>query len=456
MKRAVRPRSTITELLWKGGSEMRQRTRASGTLRRAAVAGLLAVAMVSTGLNSIAGKAATSTDVDASVITSWNATAVSTIVVDAGKANVEAFIWLAFVHAAMYNAVEGITRDYELYQWNQRGPRSASPEAAAAAAAHRLLLYYFPASKARLDAALTASLASVQDGSDEMKGVVYGERAADRIIELRMNDGRNAPLPYDKPPGPGVWEPTPPTFTPFFGTWISRLLPMTLESPSQFRPGPPPALTSAQYTADFNEVKAFGSKTNSSRTDAQTETAWFFSDTAIGPLQAAFRDLATRHSMDISDAARMFAVVEVSIADASIATWDAKFTYGFWRPITAIQRADTDGNPDTAADPTWEPLFVTPPYPDYTSGLTSVVGSSGRALSRILGNGRVDLNITSIAAGQGGPPVTRHYELASTLNADAIDARMYLGIHFRTADAVGNQLGATVADWVMDHEFQPI
>jgi hypothetical protein len=422
------------------------------TLRRTTVVGAVAISMLSASLGHTT-YAASSTDVDPSVVSSWNETAVSTVVTDAGKANVEAFLWFAFVHLAMYNAVVGITREYELYEWDQRGPRTASPEAAAAAAAHRLLLHYFPASQARLDAALTASLANVTDASDEAKGVAYGERAADRIIELRINDGRNADLTFPMPLGPGVWRPTPPGFLPFFEPWISQVRPMTRLSPSQFRPGPPPALTSKRYTADFNEVKALGSKTNSARTPEQTETALFFSDTAFGPLQAALRDLAMRRSMDISDAARMFAAVDVSIADTAIATWDAKFTYGFWRPITAIQLAADDGNPATVADPTWEPLLVTPPYPDYTSGLTGTIGSASRALSRILGGGRVDLNITSVAAGLPGPPLTRHYEFASQINADVIEARVTGGIHFRTADVVGNRLGTKVADWALDHEF---
>jgi hypothetical protein len=388
--------------------------------------------------------AASSANVDPSVVSAWNATAVSTVVTDAGQANAEAFLWFAFVHLAMYNAVVGITRDYALYNWDERGPRSASPEAAAAAAAHRLLLHYFPASQTRLDGALAASLANVTDGPAESNGVQYGERAADRIIELRTNDGRNGTLTFDRPPEPGVWRPTPPGFLPFFEPWIR---------PSQFRPGPPPALTSKRYATDFNEVKALGSKTSSLRTQQQTQTALFFSDIAFGPLQAALRDLAMRRSMNISDAAHMFAAVDVSIADTAIATWDAKFTYGFWRPITAIQLAGDDGNTHTVADPTWEPLLVTPPYPDYTSGLTGTIGSASRALSRILGGGRVDLNITSVAAGLPGPPVTRHYEFASEINADVIEARITGGIHFRTADVVGNRLGTKVADWALDHEF---
>jgi hypothetical protein len=399
-----------------------------------------------------AAAAKTSADVDPAVIRDWNATAVATIAVDAGKANAEAFMWFGFVQAATYNAVVGITRDYELYDWNKRGPRSASPEAAAAAAAHDVLLYYFPASQGRLDTQLAASLGGVTDGPAKEQGIRYGEAAAAHFIALRVNDGRNAPITFDVPPGPGVWRPTPPTFTPFFDPWLGQVTPLTMTSSTQFRPGPPPAMTSAKYTAEFNEVKTLGAKVGSTRTPQQTETALFTTDVAIGPYQAALRDLTARHAMDISDTARLFAAVDMSITDAVIAVWDSKYHFGFWRPISAIQLADTDGNDDTLADPTWEPFVSTgtPPYPDYVSGFNGVTGAYTASLSRILGAGALDLNITSAAAG-----VTRHYDTASALNRDGIDGRVYLGIHFRTADEVAIDMGTQVANWALDHYFQP-
>jgi hypothetical protein len=239
-----------------------------------------------------------------------------------------------------------------------------------------------------------------------------------------------------------------------FDPWLGQVKPMMMTSSTQFRPGPPPALTSALYTADFNEVKAVGAKVGSTRTAEQTETALFTTDIAIGPYQAALRDLTARHAMDISDTARLFAAVDMSITDAIIAVWDSKYHYGYWRPITAIQLADTDENSDTVADPTWEPFVLTPPgtppYPDYVSGFNGVTGAFTGSLSRILGGGALDLNITSAAAG-----VTRHYVSASALNQDGIDGRVYLGIHFRTADEVAIDMGTSVANWGLDHYFQP-
>ncbi len=261
---------------------------------------------------------------------------------------------------------------------------------------------------------------------------------------------------FDVPLGPGVWRPTPnptpppPPFAPFFDPWLSQLRPLLLDSPSQFRPGPPPAMTSAAYTADFNEVKLVGSATSTVRTPEQTDTARFIAGSTIPLVSSSLRDLAARHQLDISDSARLFAAVTMSAADAVITSWDSKFHFGLWRPLTAIQLADTDGNPDTAPDPGWLPLIPNPPYPDYTSGLNSIVGAVTRALSGTLGlgGGRIDVNIT--VAG-----VTRHYEFATQLNQDAIDARVWSGIHFRFADLAGIATGTQVGDWALDNYFQP-
>ena len=223
-----------------------------------------------------------------------------------------------------------------------------------------------------------------------------------------------------------------------------------LDSLTQFRPGPPPAIASDLYVEEFEEVRDFGVKEGSQRSDTQTETAFFFSDTGIGPLQAALRDLVTRRGLDISDSARLLAAVDLSIADSIGAVWDAKFFYGWWRPITAIREADTDGNPETAAVPGWEPLVVTPPYPDWPSGLSAVIGATSTALSRLNADGRVDLTITSVAAG-----VTRHYDDPDTFVEDVIDARVWEGIHFRTADETGAAMGIQTADWALDHHFEP-
>ena len=399
---------------------------------------------------------------DPAVIRAWDAIAVSTIAGPApngaGKANVEAFLWLPFVQAAVYNAVNGITGEYELYKWNVKAPKGASPQAAAAAAAHGVLMEYFgtgdyansDAIAANLTAQLATSLGQIPDGLPKEQGIRYGERAVERLVELRQNDGRNAAITFDEPAAAGVWRPTPPAMAQFFDPWLGQVEPFVMDSPSQFRPGPPPAISSDLYVEEFEEVRDYGVNVGSLRTAAQTQTALFFTDVTIGPLHAGLRDLATRRGLDISDSARLFAAVTISMGDAAIAVWDAKFQYGWWRPITAIREADTDGNDETAGVPGWTPLIGTPPYPDWTSGLNGVVGAASTALARLSPDGLMDLNLTSAAAG-----VTRHYDVAADIQHDAIDARVFSGIHFRTADEVGATTGTQVANWALDHYFAP-
>jgi hypothetical protein len=399
---------------------------------------------------------------DPAVISAWNAIMVSTIAGPApngvGKANVEAFFWFPFVQAAVYNAVNGITGEYELYDWNANGPKGASPQAAAAVAAHGVLMEYFGTGDfvnsdtiaANLNAALATSLGQIPAGVPKDQGIHYGERAAERLVELREDDGRFAPVVFDMPLAPGVWRPTPPALAPFFGAWLGQVKPFVLDSPSQFRPGPPPPIMSDLYVEEFEEVRDYGVNVGSLRTPAQTETALFFSDVGVGPLQAGLRDLVTRRGLDISDSARLFAAVGLSLADTAFAVWDAKFHYGWWRPITAIREADTDGNPHTAGVPGWTPLIVTPPYPDWPSGLCGVMGAASTALSQLNADGRVDLSLSSLAAG-----VTRHYDLAADIQHDAVDARVFSGIHFRTADEVAIRMGTQVANWALHHHFAP-
>ena len=390
---------------------------------------------------------------DAAVIADWNATTVATLVTDAARSPAEAYVYFAFTHVAMYNAVVGITGKYRPYRWHAHGPGWASSEAAAASAAYHLLLHYFPASKPRLDAAYAASLAGTPDGASERAGVRFGKCAAHHIINLRADDGRYAPLEFTKPVGPGVWRPTaesPVPFAPFSTTWMAELKPLVLNDADQFRPRPPPALTSARYAREYNEVKDLGGATGSLRTEKQTQAALFFSDIGVGGLQAALRDLVTRRGLNISESARLLAVTNVAAADGFVSAWDAKFHYGFWRPTTAIQLGDTDGNDATDPDPTWKPLILNPPYPDYTSGLNTAVGAISRAVAKVLGTNRIDLFITSVAAAE-----TRHYRFAGRLNRSAINARIWSGLHFRTADVVGNHRAQHIARYVFHREFRP-
>ncbi|WAZ24113.1 vanadium-dependent haloperoxidase [Streptomyces cinnabarinus] len=387
---------------------------------------------------------------DSEVITDWSRTAVEVVSVDARKPTVEPFIWYAFVSAAVYNAVVGIEGRYTPYKWDVRGPRHASSEAAAAAAARRVLLTYFPASESRIEAAYSASLAKVPEGRARDAGVAFGERAAEHLVELREGDGRDAPLTYERSPGPGVWRPELPGYRPFANPWLGKMRPMLLDSPDQYLPGPPPGLTSKRYARDFAEVKAMGARGSAERTAEQTETALFFTDPLPQQLQAAYRERVTRRGTDIVEAARLFAAANTASADATITTWNAKLTYALWRPVTAIRQAHTDGNPSTGGDPSWRPLTNTPPYPEYIGGHCANDGAVMAVLDRLTG-GDIDLRVYSAVTG-----TTRTYTDSADFNRDVIDARVWEGIHFRTADVVGNRVGRKIGRFAVAHYFKPV
>jgi hypothetical protein len=227
-----------------------------------------------------------------------------------------------------------------------------------------------------------------------------------------------------------------------------------VRSGAQFDPGPPPSLTSARYTRDFAEVKALGSIGSLDRTPEQSETATFYSGNPGVQLTLGLVDEAATRNLDIVDSARMFAAVLMSVADASIAIWYSKHHYGFWRPITAIRLADTDGNPATSPDPAWTPVIATPPYPDWVSGYNGVVGAYTRALQEVLGTRHLRLTLISTAFPLGDPRRTRHYDSGRTVRGDVIDARVWLGLHFRSADTAAARMGQQVARYALSHYFR--
>ncbi len=391
---------------------------------------------------------------DPAVITTWNQHAIATLTLapaagGPGKVPPEVFLYLSFVHAAMYNAVNGITGEYELYRWNVRAPMGASPEAAAAAAAHRVLRTYFGdlgTIGADLDTKLAASLDAIPDGAAKNQGIRYGRRAADRIIALRANDGRNASVAVPPATEPGDWEPTPGT-TGFLAAWYGYIDPMAVADVTAFDPGPPPQIGSDLYREELEEVRVYGAAGSTERTADMTATALFFAQTPIA-MQGAVRRFASENGLNISERARLFVALEFSLADALQAVWYAKHKYMWWRPITAIRKAEMDGDPLTAGDPEWTSLLAAPPYPDWPSGLCSVIGAVSTVTSRF-NDGAFDLTITTPSAGE------RHYTDADTFHRDAVNARVWSGIHFRTADAVSIDIGIDVGNYVLDHYFAP-
>ena len=392
-------------------------------------------------------------DGNPAVIADWNAIAVSTLAADTTKQGVETILYTAFVQAAVYNAVVGVEGRYAPYRFHAHAPRGSSAQAAAVAAAYTILVTSVPSAKAALDADYAASLAQIPDGKAKTHGIAFGIRAAASLMRLRAGDGRNAPILFTQPPAAGVWRPTPPAFLPMSAPWFAFVTPLLVHSATQFAPPAPPALTSARYTRDFNEVKAMGSLTSTERTAAQTSTATFFSGNALVQYNAALRDQVTVRHLDIVDAARMFAAIDMSVADSEITVWRAKYVYGFWRPITAINLADTDGNPNTAPDPSWVPLFNTPNYPEYSSGYNVFNSTVVHGLEGLFQT-RQHLHLTLIST--AAPGVVRQYDSGPALLQDVVDARVWNGFHFRSADIASRNLGGQLAAWTLDHYFQPV
>ncbi len=376
----------------------------------------------------------------------WNLVASQVTGIDAALPAALMSIPMSYVQSAVYNAVAGVEGGRPLYDWEARGPRCASADAAAASAARTVLLHYFPSSVARVGPAFDAAMAAVPDGRAKVDGLAFGQRAAEHILDLRAGDGWQASVPYTVTPAPGVWEPTPPAYAPVLAAWLGRMKPFFAGRPDQFRPGSPPRLTSARYARDVQEVADLGSSTSTTRTPEQTEIARFFGGNLTDQLNAGYRDHITRHHLDAGAASLYLAVANMAQSDAVIGAWDAKLHYSFWRPITAIRLADTDGNARTTADPTWTPLLTTPPFPDYVSAHTVVMGSVTTALGRLERTGHVDLNLPSAVTG-----TVRHYETGEQLRADGIGARVWAGIHFRNSDEVGDRMGARLGAWIGSH-----
>jgi hypothetical protein len=437
--------------LLQGSSSSTSRRKAYLRSWLAAVAAAILLATLASGAATAATPTTMAAD-DPTVISDWNEIAVTTLLGDTTKQLVEDFLYMGFVQAAVYDAVVGVEGRYAPYRFHAHAPHGTSAQAAAVAAAHKVLVTDVPSAQASLDAAYAASLAKLPDGKAKTRGIAFGTRAADHLIRLRANDGRNAPILFTQPPAPGVWRPTPPGLLPMSAPWMGFVRPLLVRSATQFAPPPPPALTSARYTRDFNEVKALGSLTSTERTEAQTSTAQFFSGNALVQYNTALRDQVTVRDLGIVDAARMFAAIDMSLADAEISVWYAKYVDGFWRPITAINLAGTDGNPATVADPTWVPLLTTPPYPEYPSGYNVVNSTVTHGLENLFRTRHLQLTLGSTSV----PGVQRHYDSGRVLRRDVVDARVWLGIHFRFADTAAREIGRQLTAWTLDHYFQPV
>ncbi|MFG3580586.1 vanadium-dependent haloperoxidase [Micromonospora chersina] len=355
----------------------------------------------------------------------------------------------AMVHGAIYDAVNAIAgTPYQPYLTAPAADGSESVDAAVAAAAYRVLDATFPDQHDALTARYAESLAAIPDGRAKRRGIEVGARAGAAMIAARRDDGAFGPQTFPVGTEPGQWRPTPPAFA-NDGGWVGHMRPFVLPSASMFRTSGPPALTSAQYTRDYDEIKAVGSAGSTVRTADQTEAAIWWHDRRLGEWEIK-RQLVTTQRLTALQAARMFALVDVAEADAVIACFNEKEAWNRWRPITAIRLGDTDRNPATAADPDWTPLLVTPPHPDYTSGHTCNTGATMSALAYFFG--RDDIPFDAYSADSG---TRRYFSGFSEALTEVINARVWGGIHTRTADVQGARIGLATTAYVVRHQFRP-
>ena len=389
----------------------------------------------------------------ADVVTDWNARTVQYSVA-AARPGPSFVIDIAVVQAAVYDAVQAIEGDYQPLCAGIPGG-SGSTVAAAATAARDVLVDRFPNQAMAIQNDYENYVAGI-DPADP--GFEVGHAAAACTIAARSTDGSFPDPPW--PPfiggtDPGVWRPTP--TAPFAAEWLGSMTPFTMRSPSQFRPGPPPDLNSPEYTRAYNEVKNYGGSTVGLRSEEQTELAKFWNSNFPAVMYRLSRDLAASHMLSVSESSRLLALVDISIADATIAAWDSKRYYLFWRPVAAIRLGDNDGNPKTEGDPSWNTfLGTTPPYPDYTSGANILVAAGTRAMSLYFGSNEMEFTLNTTSTGVLAPvhPV-RSYRKFSEVRDEVVEARILQGIHFRFADVAARKQGEHIAQWANSHYFRP-
>jgi PAP2 superfamily len=404
----------------------------------------------------------------------WNTIAEDTVV-GSSAFQPEGFLYMAYPSAAVYDAVVAIEGGFEPYGPPITAPPGASVDCAVVEAAYRTLRYYFssfPGLVANLDGYYAEALSNFGGcTADGGAGTLVGQTAATNIIELRTDDGRMTPINVTSsfptlPPAPGVWRLTPPFAAPQT-PWIGEVLPFVLLSLDQFLPDPPPSLQSGEWVEAFNETKAYGALNGSARTDEQTFIAKFWSANVVRQYNRVVRDITDAHSL--LETARLAAMVNVIGADSLMATFDAKYHYLFWRPVTVIDPTAVttdgfgpvpgynDGNPGTVEQTGWLSLLTTPNHPEYPSAHGTITSAVAEVLTTFLGTNRIDLDIYGLDP--AGPPgnldAVRHFDKVNDLRHEIIDARVWVGYHYRFSVVAGVVLGRQVAKFDLRHAFQP-
>jgi hypothetical protein len=410
--------------------------------------GKICAATVLTVLSVVSVPAAQADTPRQNAVITWNVhaeTAIFDVAKQSPTATARSF---AIVQGAVYDAVNAIAgTPYEPYLVAPRTRPGDSTPAAVATAAYRTLVWLFPAQADSLRARYDESLAAIPDGPSERGGIAVGEAAATAMINARRDDGAFSDATWPVGTAPGQWRPTPPGFLQT-GAWFATLKPFVVD-PKPYRVPGPPALTSSAWARDFNEIKSLGSATSTTRTPDQTEAAIWWDDPRLVEW-AIKRQLATTHRLGTLQTARMFAMVDVAAADTLIACYQEKKRWHFWRPVTAVPLAGTDGNPATEPDPAWAPLRTTAPSPEYPSGHACFTAATTTALRTFFG--RDDLSFSAHSTDSG---TTRHYRSLSQAMAELDQARVWAGVHYRFATRDGHRLGSSVSHAVLGHAFGP-
>ena len=376
---------------------------------------------------------------------------------------------MAMMNGAIYDCFQAIRRTHQPLHVDRTASPTANRAAAAAAAAYPIAKELYPAETFFLTWSYRYSVDPIPDSPEKAAGIALGEAVAAQYLAWRANDGYDSNVPYTPGTGPGKWRPDPdffPVQTALGPEW-GALLPFVLSDSQQFQPPPVPALTSPEYTAAFHEVLAYGADDSTVRTPEQLQIGqfWAYDRSGMGPPPVHFNQnisqICLQRGTGEEANARLFALASVAMADAAICAWDAKFADNFWRPVTAIREADTDGNPDTQMNPEWKPYGVpggglfpnfTPPFPSYVSGHASMGGSVFQILKTFYGMDATSFGLTSDEV----PGVTRYFKTFSQAAQENADSRVWLGVHWRFDQTAGQVLGEQIADFVAANAFQPL
>lgn len=384
--------------------------------------------------------------VRADVVSEWNGRA-DAIGAEKQLANLSNARGQAMVHLAMFEAVNAVERRYQPYRLDLSAPRGASKEAAAASAAYEVLLVLHPEQKTGLEALRASSLAAVAEGDAKAKGVELGRQAAAGIVALRANDGIAATEAYRPHTTPGAYVPT---ALPIEIT-SGNVTPWVMRSGSQFRPEPPPSLTSDTWTRDLNEIREMGGRNSAKRSAEQTDIARFWFLTGPRTYNPIVRQLVQAKRLDLVDTARLYALTAMAAHDAFVAVFDAKYAYNFWRPITAIRNADLTANPATPREASWQPLGMTPMHPEYPCAHCIVASAVSTVLQAVVGN-EVDIMLNSPTA----PGVTRRWTRLQHYSDEVSNARIHAGFHYRFSTDVAKEMGRRIGELAASSRLQPV